>query len=311
MSFENALNLRQLPEKPWKVGAVVRFGVGVLTSMALLGGLAALVIRYFETPQNSSVILFIMCVVGAFAGVMWALVMLSRPWLVEERFLFNLIVLLGCIYGAILLIWLAGRLIEGKIELQNPVETMFIAVVFFQGTALVLVHFFLREHLMNWREGFGLNLQPGRAWVAGVWVGILITYPILWLNGISFQLFERLALHPQQQHAVEILRHTQGMLARVISGIATVVIAPIGEEVMFRGILYPTFKRRYGGQIALWGTALLFGVIHFNLSSFLPLALLSVILVFLYEYTGNLLAPIAVHCVFNAANFVALFYQQN
>jgi membrane protease YdiL (CAAX protease family) len=54
----------------------------------------------------------------------------------------------------------------------------------------------------------------------------------------------------------------------------------------------------------------LFGVIHFNLSSLVPLTVLALILIWLYEYTGNLLAPIAAHCVFNGANFVALFFQQ-
>jgi membrane protease YdiL (CAAX protease family) len=309
MSFESALKLRQLPEKPWKLSAVLRLAVGVATSMVLLGTLAGLVIRYFETPQNSSAILFIGCVVISFAAVVGALIMLFRPWQVEERYLFNLIVLFAFIWGGILFIWLAGRLIEGKIELQSSVETMVIAVIFFQGTGLVLVHFFLREHLMGWREGFGLNVHPARALLTGVCVGALITYPILWLNGISFHVFERLSLHPQEQHTVEILRHTAGLLGRVVSGIATIVMAPVGEEVLFRGILYPTVKRNYGGQIALWGTAILFGAIHLNLSSFVPLVLLAVILIYLYEYTGNLLAPIAVHCVFNATNFVALYWQ--
>jgi membrane protease YdiL (CAAX protease family) len=48
-----------------------------------------------------------------------------------------------------------------------------------------------------------------------------------------------------------------------------------------------------------------------NLAVFVPLTFLAVILVWVYESTGNLLAPIAVHCVFNAANFVALYSQQN
>src|SRR4051812_48538347 len=138
MSFESALKLRQLPEKPWMVGAVLRLGVGVATSMVLLGTLAVLVMRYFETPQNSPAILFIGCVVVSFAAIVGAMIMLFRPWQVEERYLFNLIVLFAFIWGGILFIWLARRLIEGKIELENPVETMVITLVFFQGAALVL-----------------------------------------------------------------------------------------------------------------------------------------------------------------------------
>src|SRR6185312_6169638 len=102
-----------------------------------------------------------------------------------------------------------------------------------------------------------------------------------------------LTLHPQQQQAVEILRHTETLLSRVVSGIATVLLAPVGEEVVFRGILYPWAKRKFSPAIALWGTAIVFGAIHLNLSSFIPLTILALVLVWLYEYTGNLLAPIA------------------
>ncbi len=93
-------------------------------------------------------------------------------------------------------------------------------------------------------------------------------------------------------------------------GIATILIAPLGEEIIFRGILYPAIKRTGRPQLALWSTALLFGAIHANLASFVPLTLLAVVLVGLYEYTGNLLACFAVHGLFNAVNFVALYLQQ-
>ena len=142
-------------------------------------------------------------------------------------------------------------------------------------------------------------------------VGILTLYPAWVLQDVSIRLFETLRLHPQTQQTVEILRHTTGLTGRIASGIATILIAPIGEEILFRGILYPWAKRRFSQQLALWGTAILFGAIHANLASFVPLTMLAVLLVWLYEYTGNLLAPIAVHCVFNAANFVALYYQRN
>jgi len=309
MSFATVLNPNQLPEKPWKTAAVARLAICVFISMLMLGGLAVMVARYFEVRQNSSPIVFVAFSAAAFVFIASAMVMLFRPWSNEQRYLFNLIVLLVCIYGGMLFIWLAGRLIHGKIELENQVETMLIAVITFQGAALVFVHFFLREHSTKWVEGFGLDLRPGHVLLIGACVGILTLYPAWILQDVSIQLFEALKLHPQTQQTVEILRHTTGLSGRIASGIATILVAPIGEEIIFRGILYPWAKRRFSQQIALWGTAILFGAIHVNLASFIPLTLLAVLLAWLYEYTGNLLAPIAVHCVFNAANFIALYYQ--
>jgi membrane protease YdiL (CAAX protease family) len=310
MSFASALNTRQLPEKPWRLGAVARLLASVFVCM-LMGTTVAMIIRYFEAPQKFSVPLFIGVAAAVLGLLVVALIMLGRPWPLEENYLLKLVILLVCIYGGIFFPWLARRIITGKLDLQNPVLTMLLTLFFFQGAAVVLVHFFLREHHMNWREGFGLKNRPGHSLLIGFCVGILALIPAWKLQDLSIQLFQRLSLQPHEQQAVEILRHTEGMLERIVLGIGTIFIAPIGEELVFRGILYPAVKRHYGQQLALWGTAIVFGVIHFNLGSFLPLTLLAVVLVWLYEYTGNLVAPIAVHCVFNAANFVMLYSQKN
>jgi len=309
MSFAGALRTSQLPEKPWQTGPVVRLVISVVIGI-MMGAVAATVVRYFETPETSSRVEFLALTAVALVSYVSAIVMLSRPWPNDEMDVTKLIVLISLIYVGISLTWWSGRLIKGNLELRNPIITMVIAVLSFQGLALFLVQFFLRQHFTNWLEGFGLNLDPGQSLLIGIGIGILVVYPVLLLNDLCFHLFERLTLHPQEQQAVEILRGAESLLGRAASGIATVLLAPLGEEVIFRGILYPWAKRRFSQPIALWGTAILFGAIHANLSSFLPLTILALVLVWLYEYTGNLLAPIAVHVVFNGTNFIALFFQQ-
>ncbi len=308
MSFVTALRTSRLPEKPWQTGEVWRL-VGCVIIGILLGAAVATAIRYFETPETSSLAKFLTLIVPAFAAYMAAIIMLSRPWS-DPPELIKLIVLIGFIQGGLFLTWGATRMIKGDVELKNPIIAMVLAVLCFQGLALLLVHFFLHRHLTNWLEGFGLDFHPGHSLLLGVGVGILIVYPVLLLNDLCFHLFERFALHPQEQPAVEILRGAETLLSRVATCIATDFLAPIGEEVVFRGVLYPWAKRTFSQTIALWGTAILFGAIHVNLSSFIPLTILALVLVWLYEYTGNLLAPIAVHVVFNGTNFIALFFQQ-
>mgnify|MGYP001593282845 CR=1 FL=1 len=72
----------------------------------------------------------------------------------------------------------------------------------------------------------------------------------------------------------------------------------------------PAIKQRGWPRLALWGTSLLFALTHANTATFLPLAFLAMVLVFLYERTGNLLAPILTHSLFNAANYCALVFQR-
>ena len=94
-------------------------------------------------------------------------------------------------------------------------------------------------------------------------------------------------------------------------GAAAVLLAPVAEEVLFRGILYPAIKQAGHPWVALWGTALLFAAVHMNLVTFLPLAVLALVLTALYERTNNLLAPITAHVLFNALNFVTLLVLQH
>jgi membrane protease YdiL (CAAX protease family) len=91
-------------------------------------------------------------------------------------------------------------------------------------------------------------------------------------------------------------------------GAVSIVLAPIAEEALFRGIFYPAVKALGYPRLALIGTSILFAAIHLNVVTFLPLLVLALGLVLLYERTGNLLAPIAAHAVFNAINFAMLFW---
>ncbi len=298
----------QLPEKPWTVEAVARLLAAIIICI-LIGAVVAAVIAYIGVSPHKSPLLFIAGTAGAFVCFGGAIRVLAKPW-PFEKYLRNLLVLLVCVYGGFLLMFAIGRLSGNHPESQNSTVRALIAVLSFQGAALILVQFFLRQHHTNWTEGFGLNVNLRRAVLLGLGAGVVVLPTVLALQGISVVVLERLTIHPQEQEAVEILRATESWSNRFILGIATIIIAPVAEEVIFRGILYPAIKRTGHPRIALWGTAVLFGLIHLNLATFVPLTFLALVLVLLYEYTGNLLTCITVHSFFNAANFVALYYQK-
>ena len=88
----------------------------------------------------------------------------------------------------------------------------------------------------------------------------------------------------------------------------SVAVAPIVEEILFRGILYPAIKQIGHPRLAAIGTALLFALFHVNLLAFASLTVVALGLIALYEFTDNLLAPITAHAVFNASNLVMLIW---
>ena len=170
--------------------------------------------------------------------------------------------------------------------------------------ALVLTHFFLREQTMSWEEAFGFFSPPlGRALLLALLVALAVL-PIAWsLGQLSARLMSSFHLQPVVQSPVQMLQTAASLPTKLLIGLLAIVVAPFVEELVFRGLIYPTLKQNGFPGLALWGTSLLFATIHSNLMILLPLTFLAVVLTLLYETTDNLLAPILAHSLFNFVNF--------
>lgn len=116
-----------------------------------------------------------------------------------------------------------------------------------------------------------------------------------------------------EQGVTEELGADEGTLALLLAGAVVIVSAPLLEEFFFRGFFFRALRSRFslGGAAILDG--LLFGLIHIDperLSETLPfipvLALFGVLLCLVYERTGTLYAPIAMHA---ANNSIAYSFQ--
>lgn len=133
-------------------------------------------------------------------------------------------------------------------------------------------------------------LRVGVGWGIVAWVGAsVVTYAIVLL-------LERLGLEPDQQAAERAI----GFLEPWLVVVAVVIVAPIAEEVFFRGVAFNAWLRERGRRFAYIGSAALFAAIHVSLVSLLPIFLLGLALGWVYRRTRSLVAPIAMHATFNA-----------
>ena len=82
--------------------------------------------------------------------------------------------------------------------------------------------------------------------------------------------------------------------------------APLWEELMFRGFLLPSLARCLPRWAALGATSLLFALVHFSREGLLPLLLLGCVFGGAYAATRNLLAPVALHSLWNVWLLVQL-----
>lgn len=103
------------------------------------------------------------------------------------------------------------------------------------------------------------------------------------------------------QDTVKLLQESTDPAVLVLMTVAAVIAAPICEEIVFRGYLYPAAKKFAGPWAACICSALIFAAAHGSMAALLPLFVFGCVLVFIYEKTGSVWAPIAVHFCFNGA----------
>lgn len=84
-----------------------------------------------------------------------------------------------------------------------------------------------------------------------------------------------------------------------------VVVAPVTEELMFRGLFLYRLEVGYGPRTAILGSALCFGIFHLIPWQAVPAALIGIYLGWLLVVTRSIAAPMAAHALFNLVPVVA------
>jgi membrane protease YdiL (CAAX protease family) len=96
-------------------------------------------------------------------------------------------------------------------------------------------------------------------------------------------------------------------LDRSLTYLQAALIAPIVEEVIFRGVLYPALRERWGVLTGIALSSVLFSLMHPNLpGGFLPLAALGASFAVAFQLRGSLLPGILMHSLHN---FLTLYMQ--
>lgn len=127
----------------------------------------------------------------------------------------------------------------------------------------------------------------------GVFFVVLIIYGVI--------------VQPDPQDTVEVIADERDTMALIALGALVVIAAPVSEEIFFRGFFFGALR----AKMPFWGAALIsglvFGLVHIpsGIAQAPPLALLGVVLAWLYERTGSLGAPMIMH---GFQNLVAFTY---
>jgi membrane protease YdiL (CAAX protease family) len=210
------------------------------------------------------------------------------------------VVIAGGYLMVFVVLWkeLPEAMAQGGLDEMTAGQVMANMLSFLLLAAVVPAVLFWRVDL---REFFGLRWPEWRkifwmapAFVFAMWAATSLQIGLGWPEWVE----EHYGLRPQGP--VSLLRESNDLFLLAALSISAVVIAPVTEEVIFRGYLYPVVKRYSDRWFATVFTGVIFGVIHFNLAGFPLLALIGIVLVLLYEKTGSLWVTMACHAAFNA-----------
>jgi uncharacterized protein len=233
----------------------------------------------------------------------------KKPWQVEYVLMFCGALFMGLCLTSIVAEVLHKAKVNGFVS-ENDFGFLFCATMGIQGIAWILIPIFLRLHHTSLRVAFGFD-RPGlvKALLLAGGVLLLALPVVLGLQSLSINVLERLGLPESNEKAVEMFLGINTAWGRAYFVFFAIVLAPVAEEFIFRGMLYPFIKQQGWPKCAFIGVSALFALIHWDAAAFISLFVLAGVLTWLYEKTDRLLASIAAHSLFNTINMVLLLFE--
>lgn len=188
---------------------------------------------------------------------------------------------------------------------QTVLETSISALVY---VITIFILILVPKLIKKWGtsiKDIGLNRLP-------TWTEIIITPAgmIIYLifSSILIILFQKIIPNFDIDQVQNIgFKQLNSQFEYLLAFSTLVVIAPVAEEVLFRGYLFGKLKNKYPVWISIIITSLLFGYLHGNLNVMIDTFALSVILCILRVITGSIWPSILLHMLKNGVAFYILF----
>jgi membrane protease YdiL (CAAX protease family) len=298
----------------WPAAAVAILGALVLfAGIGMSGGAAMgqLPESAVETGQVLTIAGFGLLLLGLVAAAVRSLA--ARRRLPEHRYrgpaillLFALVLAFGNLLSLPFAEQLAGALLGGE---ALPAGIAILVLVITPAAILAVTALFV----LLPRALAGLRLTDGAATPRNLLRGLGLGLP-MWLGAaiasaivaVIYQLVT--GEQPTEQQAVVNL---VGALPLPLALVAAAVLAPLAEELFFRGVAFNAWERERGPRWALFGSALLFAAVHLLDGAFLvfvPILIVGLVLALAYRRTRSLPLVFGMHASFNAVSLLLAFF---
>lgn len=211
----------------------------------------------------------------------------------------DVLIILVLIFGVTnLFFWLFGEFVETLIPAQKFLFSSFLQTLII---FLAIIYFlaFRGGRLADVGIKRGINVFK-----IGIIGGILLFLAVI-ISGIIIELV--LPFTPELQPIAQLIIEAEDYKDFIFLLFIGAFLAPVGEELYFRGVVYPAFKNKFGITSAMIISGCFFALLHFDIVRFIPLAIGGFGLAYIYERTGSIFAPIIAHSTWNAVMICLLY----
>ncbi|WP_373550932.1 lysostaphin resistance A-like protein [Haliscomenobacter sp.] len=180
----------------------------------------------------------------------------------------------------------------------------------FTGGALAVALIFFRR---SWLQKLQLRHWPNWMFIAAGVLFVLAIFPVAqtsyWLNQqLPLPMWMK-DMEKSANELVKVLLHMDSPAELLLNLLTVGVVAALGEELVFRGIVQQQMNKVFKNPIlSIWITAIIFSAIHMQFVGFLPRMILGAGLGYLFYWSRSLWLPILVHFLFNSLQVVAYYF---
>ncbi len=221
----------------------------------------------------------------------------TAKWDIKDIF-----IVLVFVFGIInIFMWLATDFLETFVIIQ---KYFIITAVQTSAVILTLVYFNIIKGI-TWRQ-LGINFKQLSKVIKEGLLGGLVLFGVVVAAGmlVEYLVAIEIELQPFAQLVIEADNYGDLIMLLIIGS----VLAPIGEEIYFRGLVYPAFKNRWGLKLGMLFSGIFFALLHFDLLRFIPLMLGGIGLSYIYERSGSIFSCMIAHGFWNAIMILVLYF---
>jgi len=123
---------------------------------------------------------------------------------------------------------------------------------------------------------------------------VVLAYGVIFIHNL---IMTQLGVVTQGELIFEVFDKLGSPFLLFFSGI---ILAPLAEEMFFRGFLFQGFRQKYGWKIGIFLSSFLFALMHGQLAALIPTFLLGCIIAYIYHRANSILPGMLIHFIINA-----------